>query len=77
MDPLVATALVEKGDFLAPQFPTTKYGYGCILYDYVCDTSTESEAFHNLSLWKFTTAPLMSTLCHGMLHLNLTSASTA
>jgi hypothetical protein len=36
--PLVAAELVKKGDFLAPDYPNTKYGYGCILYDHFCST---------------------------------------
>lgn len=39
--PLIAAALIKKGDFLAPSYPQHKYGYGCLLYDKVCDFSTE------------------------------------
>jgi hypothetical protein len=39
--PLVAAQLVKKGDFLAPSYPNHKYGYGCVLYDHVCDFSTQ------------------------------------
>lgn len=39
--PLVAAQLIKKGDFLAPSYPEKRYGYGCVLYDHVCDFSTE------------------------------------
>ena len=41
--PLIAAQLIKRGDFLAPSYPNKKYGYGCILYDHVCDFSTEGE----------------------------------
>ncbi|BDA44528.1 probable protein GRIM REAPER at C-terminar half [Coccomyxa sp. Obi] len=39
--PLIAAQLIKKGDFLAPSYPDYRYGYGCVLYDHVCDFSTQ------------------------------------
>ena len=45
----MAAQLVKKGDFLAPRYPKKKYGYGCILYDHVCDFSTEGNSLYSSS----------------------------
>lgn len=39
--PLIAAQLIKKGDFLAPAYPNQRYGYGCVLYDNVCDFSKQ------------------------------------
>jgi hypothetical protein len=46
--PLVAAQLIKKGDFLAPSYPNQKYGYGCLLYDHVCDFSRQGEGVNRM-----------------------------